>query len=80
MGASGTDVMLSPAARDYFKFAVECKNVERLNIWSAWEQAVANSKKEGDPPLLVIKRNHQVPLVVMEAKDFFELLRGKNET
>ena len=39
MGDSGEDVLLSPAARKLFPFSVECKNQEKLNIWSSLEQA-----------------------------------------
>ena len=36
MGDSGEDVLLSPvAARKLFPFSVECKNQEKLNIWSS---------------------------------------------
>ena len=39
MGDSGEDILLSPAARKLFPFAVECKNQERLNIWDSLSQA-----------------------------------------
>ena len=39
MGDSGEDILLSPAARKLFPFSVECKNQEKLNIWSSLEQA-----------------------------------------
>ena len=39
MGDSGEDVLLSPAARKLFPFSVECKNQEKLNVWSSLEQA-----------------------------------------
>ena len=35
MGAGGEDLLLSPAARRKFGFSVECKNVEKLNVWNA---------------------------------------------
>ena len=43
MGASGEDILLSPAARKLFPFSVECKAHEKLNIWSAIEQAEENA-------------------------------------
>ncbi len=72
MGERGVDVQLSEKAREYFNFNVECKNVERLNLWAAWEQACS---REGAPPLLVVKRNKCKPLVVMDANDFFNMVR-----
>ena len=72
MGASGEDVLLSPRARELFPYSVECKNVERLNVWAAWEQAVSNA---GDyEPLLVFKKNYSEPLVVVRCKHLFKLL------
>ena len=73
MGAGGEDVQLSPAARRHFPFSVECKNVEKLNVWNAYEQAEANSGKH--EPLLVMKKNRKKPLVVLDAEAFMDLLR-----
>lgn len=72
MGESGEDILLSPSARQVFPFSVECKNVEKLNFWKAYEQAVYNSK--GYTPLLVAKKNHSNPLVVLSLDDFMRLL------
>ena len=77
MGAGGEDLLLSPAARRKFGFSVECKNVEKLNVWNAYEQAEANS---GDhEPLLVMKKNRKKPLVVMDAEAFLELVKKANK-
>lgn len=73
MGAGGEDVQLSPAARRHFPYSVECKSVEKLNVWGAYEQAAANAGKH--EPLLVMKKNHKKPLVVMDAEAFMELLK-----
>tara|TARA_R110002050_G_scaffold7440_3_gene28827 strand:+ start:10103 stop:10438 length:336 start_codon:yes stop_codon:yes gene_type:complete len=73
MGAGGEDVQLSPAARKCFPYSVECKNVEKLNVWAAYEQAEANS---GDyEPLLIMKKNRKKPLVVMDAETFINLTK-----
>ena len=73
MGCGGEDLQLSPAAKKLFRFSVECKNVERLNVYDAYEQASANS---GDhEPLLIMKKNHKKPLVVMDAEHFVELIK-----
>ncbi len=74
MGAGGEDVQLSPAARKLFPFSLECKNVEKLNVWAAYEQAEANSGEH--EPLLVMKKNRKKPLVVIDAEAFVKLLTG----
>ena len=33
MGAGGEDLIMARAARQKFPFSVECKNVEKLNVW-----------------------------------------------
>lgn len=73
MGESGVDIKLSPLARKHFPYDVECKNVEKLNIWSALAQAEANTK-EGRKPMLVFKRNRSSVYVVVRADDFFQKL------
>ena len=72
MGDSGEDILLSPAARRLFPFSVECKNQEKLNIWSALEQAEENS---GDhAPLVIFKRNRTKTYAVLEFDKLLELL------
>ncbi len=78
MGVSGEDIQLSPKARGIIPWAIECKNVEKLNLWSAWKQAEANAK--GHQPLLFVKRNHQKPLVVMDAKYFIGVYSESDKT
>ena len=72
MGCGGEDIQLSPAARKKFSFSIECKSVERLNVWDAYEQACANSGNY--EPLLVMKKNRRKPLVVMDAEAFVKLM------
>ena len=72
MGDSGEDILLSPAARRLFPFSVECMNQEKLNIWSALEQAEENS---GDhAPLVIFKRNRTKTYAVLEFDKLLELL------
>ena len=71
MGAGGEDLIMARAAREKFPYSIECKNQEKLNVWSAYDQAESNS---GDyEPLVVIKRNRQKPLVVLDAEYFMKL-------
>ena len=73
MGAGGEDLIMARAARQKFPFSVECKNVEKLNVWEAYEQAKANCGSY--EPLVVMKKNHKKPLVVMDAETFIKIIK-----
>jgi hypothetical protein len=74
MGMPGEDIVLSPRAKIVIPYSFECKNVERLNLWKALEQAKDNS--DDRTPVLIMKRNRTKTYAVIEAKKFFELMRG----
>ena len=71
MGAGGEDIIMARDARKKFPFSIECKNVEKLNIWEAYAQATANSGNY--EPICVIKKNNVKPLVVLDAEYFIDL-------
>ena len=73
MGDSGEDIQLSPAARKLIPYSIECKNQEKLNIWSALEQAEENSGVS--KPVLIFKRNRSKTYAVLEMKDFIDLIK-----
>lgn len=73
MGESGVDIILSPHAKDIFPFSIECKNVEKLNFWKAFEQAEQNAI-EGTYPLLIAKKNRKKPVVLLDFDTFLKLL------
>jgi len=73
MGAGGEDVVMARAAREKFPFSVECKNVEKLNVWDAYEQAKANCNDY--EPIVIMKKNHKKPLVVLDAEHFIKLVQ-----
>ena len=75
MGAGGEDIIMARAAREKFPFSIECKNVEKLNVYDAYEQAAANSG--GYEPLLIMKKNRKKALVVMDAEEFIKLFLDK---
>ena len=78
MGAGGEDLIMARDARQKFPFSIECKNVEKLNVWDAYDQAKANA---GDyEPIVVMKKNGKQPLVVIDAKSFIELNKEKNSS
>ena len=75
MGAGGEDLIMARAARKKFPMSIECKNVEKLNIWDAYEQASANC---GDyQPIVVMKKNGKKPLVVVDAEYYISLFGDK---
>ena len=71
MGASGEDLIMARAAREKFPYSIECKNVEKLNVWDAYKQAEANKGKY--EPIVVMKKNNTKALVVIDAKYFVNL-------
>ena len=73
MGDSGEDIQLSPAARNFIPYSRECKNQEKLNIWSALEQAEGN--KGVSKPVLIFKRNRSKTYAVLELEDFVDLIK-----
>jgi hypothetical protein len=75
MGESGEDIKMARAAREKFPFSLECKNVEKLNVWEAYSQAVENSGN--NEPLLIMKKNRKKPLVVVDAEYFISLFKNK---
>jgi hypothetical protein len=73
MGETGEDIKLSPAARKQIPYSFECKNQEKLNIWSSLEQAEENS---GDyPPILIFKRNRSKTYVTVELEEFLKFIK-----
>ena len=71
MGAGGEDLIMARAARAKFPYSIECKNQEKVNVWSAYEQANDNSGKY--EPIAVIKKNNSKPLVVIDLEAFIKL-------
>ena len=77
MGAGGEDLIMARAARERFPFSVECKNVEKLNVWEAYEQAKSNSKDH--EPIVIMKKNQKKPLVVVDADFFISLFKREDK-
>ena len=72
MGMSGEDIVLSPAAKRVIHYSFECKNQERLNLWSSLEQAESNC--EDRQPVLVFKRNRSKVYFALVFEHFLELI------
>lgn len=75
MGAGGEDVQLSPAARKFVPYQIECKAKARAQVYTWYEQAKTHGTYE---PLVVIKQDRKKPLVIVDAEHFFKLLKDKN--
>ena len=71
MGAGGEDLIMARAARQKFPYSIECKNVEKLNVWEAYKQAEENSKDY--EPVVVMKKNNHKTLVVLDAEHFVKI-------
>ena len=71
MGAGGEDLIMARAAREKFPYSIECKNQEKINIWSSYDQAKENAGKY--TPIVVLKRNNVKPLVLIDAQDFIDI-------
>ena len=77
MGERGVDVKLSDKAQKFIPFSIECKNQENLkNIYKAYDQSCYNSKDKLEP-IVFIKMNTRNPLVVLDAKYFFNICLTK---
>jgi len=74
MAQAGTDIRLIGEAKRRFNYACECKNTESINMWAAIKQAKSN-QWEGSDWLLFVKKNHEDPVVVLDADVFFKLLK-----
>jgi hypothetical protein len=77
MGCEGEDIRLSEKAREKFPFSVESKNVEKINIWAALEQAEGSNRKY--KPLLVFSRNRSEDYCALKFSDFMQILRDKED-
>ena len=76
MGAGGEDLIMARAARQKFPYSIECKNVEKLNVWEAYKQAEENSKDY--EPVVVMKKNNHKTLVVIDAEHFVKIHKDSN--
>ena len=56
------------------KIHIECKRVERLNLYDAMAQAKHNAK-DGEVPAVFHRKNHCKWLVTVELDDFIKLYR-----
>ncbi len=72
MGCGGEDVRLSPVARNVIPLSIEAKNQEKLNVWEAYNQAVANCP-EAATPCVVFKKNNTDTFAMISWKTLLSL-------
>lgn len=81
MGAQGEDVQLSPVARKKLRIAIETKARNRLSVYSFYEQALDHAAKcvIGSPvePVVVIKQDRDIPLVLISLEHYLTLLKER---
>lgn len=70
MGAPGEDVLFSPLARRIYPFSIECKNVEKINIWEAIKQA--ESQNRAYKPMVCFSKNGEDIYVAVKLQDFLD--------
>jgi len=70
-GVNDEDIQMSPAARRVWPFNIECKNVEKLNVPKAFEQAKSHGNHM---PLLVHTKNRGELLCTMRFEELLALL------
>lgn len=75
MGANGEDIRLSELARASVPLSLECKCVEKLNVWSCLEQAESNARP-GAPACLVFSKNRSPTYAVLPWPVLLKLLQG----
>lgn len=78
MGETGVDIkLMSGAARQRVGLAIECKNVERLNLWEALAQAETNAQSAEAciSPAVVFTRNRAGIYAVIPWEKLLWLLR-----
>ena len=77
MGMTGEDIVLSPAARKLIPYSIECKNVERLNVWQCLKQTEDNTHEDCNPAL-VIKRNQTNPYIMVPIDIWIDLIQEQS--
>jgi len=72
-GETGPDLKLSEEALKRYPLAIECKNVEKLNIWAALEQADGHHT-EKEIPVVFFRRNRSNLYAALDAESLIALI------
>jgi len=70
---TGEDLKFSQKAKDFLPVKIECKSRAQMAVYTYYDQA---KKHPGDhlEPLVILKKNHRKPLIVMDLTYFLELM------
>lgn len=55
-------------------FHIECKHQEKMHLYDWMEQAIRDSAKSEDTPIVIHKQNRKETLVTMRLDDFMNLI------
>lgn len=77
-GDTGVDLKLGSTAIKQLPLAIECKNVEALNIWGAFKQAESNKSEQLPYPVVIYTRNRSEMMITLKLEDFLTLTRKQN--
>jgi hypothetical protein len=77
MGQSGVDVILSPAAKRLFNLAIECKNVEALNVVGVFQGHYTKYKDDPALKLLIHSRNRTETMVTLHWGDLLSFIEER---
>lgn len=60
---------------------IECKQVEKLNLYNAYHQSVwdNSAKNAGDIPVVIHKKNRETTLVSLSLEDFLKIFSSYNK-
>lgn len=75
---NGCDIKLSKVARDKVGLSIECKNQQKISLWSALEQAKANVEPNTEPALIFhrSKPGNREVWITVPLEHYLELKRG----
>ena len=74
MGAPGEDVRMSKLARESLPISIECKCVEKINIWQSLLQCETNAPAE-TTPCLIFSRNRSATYAVIKWETLLDLFK-----
>jgi hypothetical protein len=73
---NGTDIVFRDKnLYNKFPFDIECKRTEKLSLYPAISQAKDNNKQEDRDWLVIHKKNHTEPIVIMSMNAFTKLFK-----
>ena len=73
MGQTGPDIRMEGAVLELFPFSVECKRQESWSV-PAWIKQAKDNQIEETDWLLIARRSHEEPVVIIDATAFFEII------